>query len=111
MIPIIPQVSSNGTHNSAQISENDTHNSTQTPCQIFGVGNFTLNQYFGSLKYKMDQNSIFWVHKPEKRMNCGIFLSRLKILQYIKLYYTVPSIVKKDIKSLGLHYEWHLQIN
>ena len=26
------------------------------------------------------------------------------------LYYTVPSIVKKDIKSPGLHYGWHLQI-
>ena len=26
------------------------------------------------------------------------------------LYYTVPSIVKKDIKSSGLHYGWHLQM-
>ena len=25
-------------------------------------------------------------------------------------YYTVTSIVKKDIKSPGLHYGWHLQI-
>ena len=26
------------------------------------------------------------------------------------LYYTVPSIVKKDINSPGLYYGWHLQI-
>ena len=26
------------------------------------------------------------------------------------LYYTVPSIVKKDITSPGLHYGWHLRI-
>ena len=26
------------------------------------------------------------------------------------LYYTVPSIVKKDFKSPGLYYVWHLQI-
>ena len=26
------------------------------------------------------------------------------------LYYTVLSIVKNDIKSPGLHYEWHSQI-
>ena len=31
-------------------------------------------------------------------------------VQYIMSYYTVPSIVKKDIKSPGIHYGWHLQI-
>ena len=42
-----------------------------------------------------------------------VFLSRLKKLQYAMLYYTVPSIVNKDIKLPGFHYGWHLtnQIN
>ena len=34
-----------------------------------------------------------------------------KELQYINLYYTVPSTVKKEIKPPGLHYGWHLQVN
>ena len=33
----------------------------------------------------------------------------VKQLQY-RLYYTVPSIVKKGIKSPGLHNGWHLQV-
>ena len=34
---------------------------------ICGVRNFTLNQYLGSVNYNMGKNSIFRVHKPEKR--------------------------------------------
>ena len=30
---------------------------------IFGVRNFTLNQYLGSVNYSVDKNSIFGVHK------------------------------------------------
>ena len=41
---------------------------------IFGVRKFTLNQYLGSVNYNMDKNSIFWVHKSEKRKNGGICL-------------------------------------
>ena len=37
---------------------------------IFGVQNFTINQYLGSANYNMDKNSTFWVHKYEKRKNC-----------------------------------------
>ena len=40
---------------------------------IFGVRNFTLNQYLGSVNYNMDKNSIFWVHKSEKRKNRGVW--------------------------------------
>ena len=40
---------------------------------IFRVPNFTLNQYLGSVNYNMDKNSIFWVHKSEKRKNRGVW--------------------------------------
>ena len=40
---------------------------------IFGVRNFTLNQYLGSVNYNMDKNSIFWVHKSEKSKNRGVW--------------------------------------
>ena len=30
---------------------------------IFGVRNFTLNQYLGYVNNNMDNNLIFWVHK------------------------------------------------
>ena len=40
---------------------------------IFRVRNFTLNQYLGSVNYNMDKNSIFWVHKSEKRKNRGVW--------------------------------------
>ena len=40
---------------------------------IFGVRNFTLNQYLGSVNYNMDKNSIFCVHKSEKRKNRGVW--------------------------------------
>ena len=40
---------------------------------IFGVRNFMLNQYSGSVNYTMDKNSIFGVHKSEKRENRGIW--------------------------------------
>ena len=39
---------------------------------IFGVRNFTLNQYLGSVNYNMDKDSIFGVLKSEKRKNRGI---------------------------------------
>ena len=39
-----------------------------------------------------------------------LFSVKIERLQYIMLYYTVPSIVKKDIKPPDLHYGWHLQI-
>ena len=40
---------------------------------IFGVQNFTLNQYLVSVNYNMDKNSIFWVHRSEERKNRGIW--------------------------------------
>ena len=42
---------------------------------LFGVQKFTLNQYLGSVNYKMDKNSIFGVHKSEERKNRGICLA------------------------------------
>ena len=46
---------------------------TERSMPIFGVRNFTLNQYLGSVNYNMDKNSIFWVHKSEKRKNRGVW--------------------------------------
>ena len=36
---------------------------------IFGVRNFRLNQYLGSVNYNMDKDLVFRVHKSEKRKN------------------------------------------
>ena len=40
----------------------------------------------------------------------SFFSIKIKKLQYVILYYAVPSTVKKT-KSPGFHYGWHLQIN
>ena len=39
---------------------------------IWGL-KFYVNQYLGSVNYNMEKNSIFRVHKSEKRKNRGIW--------------------------------------
>ena len=54
---------------------------------IFGVRNFTLNQYLGSVNYNMDKSSIFGVHKFEERKHCAIAL-KLRIMKEMSWYYS-----------------------
>ena len=49
--------------------------------RIFGVRNFTLNQYLGSVNYNMDRNSIFWVKNLKRartmEFGAGFLLERV----------------------------------
>ena len=51
---------------------------TKGSMPILGL-KFYLNQYLGSVNYDMDKNSIFRVHKTEKRKNSGIWCGSPKI--------------------------------
>ena len=46
---------------------------------IFGVRNFTLNQYLGSVNYKLDKNSIFWVQKEGRIVEFGAGLQDIRL--------------------------------
>ena len=59
----------------------------------FGVGNFTLNQYSGSVNYNMDKNSIFWVYKSEK----GRIVEFGSSLQNIRLNIWGPQNIRLNI--------------
>ena len=73
---------------------------------IFGVQNFTLDQYLGSVNYNMDKNSKFWVHKSEKRKNRGIWwwspkywTQYLRVKVKVKLRFSAPSAGIAEIEQ------------
>ena len=71
---------------------------------IFGVRNFTLNQYLGSVNYNMDKNSIFRVHKSEKGRIVEFGVS----LQGIRLNIWGPQNIRLNPNPYGLFSSYHL---
>ena len=60
---------------------------------IFGVRDFTLNQYLRSVNYNMEKISVFWVHKSEK----GRIVEFSAGLQNIRLNIWGPQNIRLNI--------------